>query len=110
MFSDQNGILQDLNFRLHIQLFVQLWPSKIGNDNGQSFWFNQDLDMLSTSKWHFEPQFCERFSCSCQKNDQKYLKMAIYMSQIYKLLLQNWKNPEMVKFVFYVVAFHLTKI
>ena len=36
-----------------------------------SFWFNWDLDKFGSSKWPLEPKFCERCSCSWQKNDQK---------------------------------------
>ena len=34
-----------------------------------NFWTNYDLDLFSTSKWPSEPQFCERYNGSCQKND-----------------------------------------
>ena len=37
-----------------------------------SFWFNQDIDTLSTSKWPSELQFCERFYCSWLKNGHKW--------------------------------------
>ena len=37
-----------------------------------SFWTNQNLGKLSTSKWPFEPQFCERCLYSCQKNDHMW--------------------------------------
>ena len=32
-----------------------------------NFWPNYNLDLLSTSKWPSEPQFCERYVCRWQK-------------------------------------------
>ena len=32
-----------------------------------NFWSNQDVDLLSTSKWPSEPQFCERWTYIWQK-------------------------------------------
>ena len=39
-----------------------------------SFWSNWDLDTFSPSKWPSAPQFCERYICSWQKSDQKWLE------------------------------------
>ena len=48
---------------------------KIGNGNicslCHNLWTNQILDLLSTSKWPSEPQFCERWIYSWQKYGQK---------------------------------------
>ena len=41
---------------------------------------NQGLDLLSTSKWLSEPQFCEIWSLSCQKMARNGCKTAIYHS------------------------------
>ena len=37
-----------------------------------NFYINWVLDLLSTSKWPSEPQFCERCLCSWWKNGQKW--------------------------------------
>ena len=37
-----------------------------------NFWINQGLDLLSTSKWPSEPQFCERWKYIWRKNSQKW--------------------------------------
>ena len=42
-----------------------------------NFWTKEDLDQFSTSRWPPEPQFWERYSCSCQKMTRSGLKMAI---------------------------------
>ena len=44
------------------------------------FWMNQGLDLLNTSKWPSEPQFCEIWSLSCQKMARNGCKTAIYHS------------------------------
>ena len=44
------------------------------------FWMNQGLDLLNTSKWPSEPQFCEIWSLSCPKMARNGCKMAIYHS------------------------------
>ena len=33
----------------------------LANSETDHVWTNQDLDLLSTSKWSSEPQFCERY-------------------------------------------------
>jgi len=43
----------------------------LGHNNGSK----EDSDPFSTSKWLSEPQFCESYSCSWQKND--YLEIVI---------------------------------
>ena len=50
------------------------------------FWTNVDLDLLSTSKWPSEPQFCERWKYIWQKNGQKwsynsYLRVTFILKQ-----------------------------
>ena len=45
---------------------------KLNQAFGHSFWSNWDLDMISTSKWPSDPQFCERHLCNWPKNDQKW--------------------------------------
>ena len=52
------------NTLLHFFHFFILW---------HNYCTNKDLDMLSTSKWPSEPQFCQRWTCICQKNGQKWL-------------------------------------
>ena len=53
------------NAKTQIHVFVQ--NCKI-NRNGNicvlrhNFWTNQNVDLLSTSKWPLEPQFCERWT------------------------------------------------
>ena len=37
-----------------------------------NFWSNQNVDLLSTSKWPSEPQFCERWTYIRRKNGQKW--------------------------------------
>ena len=57
---------------------VCFWPKSQKNKNGNicslchNLWNNQNLDPLSTSKWPSEPQFCERWMYSWQKNGQKW--------------------------------------
>ena len=38
-----------------------------------NFWSNQNVDLLSPSKWLSEPQFCERWTYIWWKNGQKWL-------------------------------------
>ena len=48
--------------RTQMHFFLQ-YHKKNGNGNicilSHNFWINQDVDLLSTSKWPSEPQFCE---------------------------------------------------
>ena len=39
-------------------------------------WTNWDTDPFSTSKWPSEPQFCEKYQCGWQKNDQNWAENA----------------------------------
>ena len=42
------------------------------------FWSNQNVDLLSTSKWPSEPQFCERWTYILQKMARKGRTKVIY--------------------------------
>ena len=70
------------NAKKATHVFVQNCKMKI---NGNicvlchNFWSNQNVDLLSTSKWLSESQFCERWAYIWQKNGQKWL----YKGHIY---------------------------
>jgi hypothetical protein len=58
----------------------------------QSFWSNEDLDTLSTSKWLFESQFCERYLGSWQKMTRNDRKMTSFETWIFRFYLPKLKN------------------
>ena len=68
-------ILGNVDFHSMLRLFFRSSPNSHADSGyiwGHNFWTNQSLDPLSTSKWPSEPQFCERYSYSWQKNGQKW--------------------------------------
>ena len=62
-------------------VFFSTISQKNGNGNicilSHNLWINQGLDLLSTSKWPSEPQFCEMWSYSYQKMAGNGHKTAI---------------------------------
>ena len=57
-----------------------------------NFWTNYDLDLISTSKWMSEFQFCERYLCRWQKSDQKWWKNGHFWNlNLTFFFFQNWK-------------------
>ena len=72
---------------------------------------NLYLDTLSTLKWPSEPQFCERYLCSWQKNDQKWLKNGHFWNISFQVFFfQNWKAKLSKTFVIDVLAFDPIKV
>ncbi len=61
--------LKMLYFRGSLPKWI-LTPQKKTSCHSLKIW---NLDLLSTSKWPSEPQFCERWTCIFQKNGQKWL-------------------------------------
>ena len=67
--------------KVHTRVFVQNCKK---NRNGNiyvfchNFWSNQNVDLLSTSKWPSEPQFCERWTYIWQKMVRNGRTKAIY--------------------------------
>ena len=67
-----------------------------------NFWTNYDLDLLSTSKWPPEPQFCQRWRHRLQKNSINGRKTAIH-----HLLFAMSGNGNIA---FFVITFEPIKI
>ena len=69
-----------------------------------NFWTNQNLDLLSKSRWPSEPQFCERWTYICQKNGQKWSYVEsdmcshFFIETVYRLIHSH--NINTVSFFF----------
>ena len=67
--------------------------------------------MFTSSKWPSEPKFCERYLCSCQKNDHKWSKNGHFWNiYLWFFFFQNWKTNLSRTFVIYVIDFDLIGI
>ena len=74
-----------------------------------SFWSNQDLDTLSTSKWLFEHEFWEKNHVIGIKWPEMVIKWPFISFNLTGFFLHNWKKHT-EKFVFYAVAFDPIKV
>ena len=92
-WAPQNDCL-NLSFVKGTYAIAKKWPEMVKNGCFWNFFFsykiekhiwwknlsqlliNYDLDLVSTSKWSSETQFCERYTCSWQKKAKNDCKIA----------------------------------